>query len=333
MTVRSRAIGAVSSVAYGAGLLRLLAAVTGRFRARRGFPVLTFHRVNDDDDPFFPSLPTSVFAARMAHIARHYVVLPLEELVRRMERDAVPHNALALTFDDGYRDNLTHAAPILARHGLSATIFLVSGWIDTPRMPWVDRLAHAIKTTSRDRVTIDGATAPLASRAERLAVLNRALRHLKSVPDVERRASLEQLVGDLAPVPALVLKRLMLTWDEVAALRGLGFAIGAHTVSHPILSRVTPDEAWEEIRGSKVAIEKAIGSSVHGFAYPNGGVADYDETSAKLVREAGFHFAVTTRHGLNNSRTPRSELRRGGPSEQHLPTFASKLAWYQLTES
>jgi peptidoglycan/xylan/chitin deacetylase (PgdA/CDA1 family) len=117
----------------------------------------------------------------------------------------------------------------------------------------------------------------------------------------------------------------------VDALRGLGFSIGAHTVTHPILSRLTPARAQEEIRGSKAAIEKVLGDPVRAFAYPNGRPDDYNETVTRLVQEAGFACALTTQRGLNDTDTPVLELRRGGPWEHHLPTFALKLALYSAT--
>jgi peptidoglycan/xylan/chitin deacetylase (PgdA/CDA1 family) len=334
MTLRARTIRALSSTLYYGGLMKPLTATTGRLRAPRGFPIHTLHRVNDEHDPFFPSLPTAVFAARMEHIARHYVVLPVEELVERIQGGQVPGNALALTFDDGYRDNLTHAAPILARLGLRATIFLVTGYVGTPEMLWFDQLAQAFKTATRSDVSFpEGRLLPLGSTAERLEALAATLHHLKQVPNADRHRGVEQLIRALRPRPAERPKRFMLSWEEVDALRGLGFSVGAHTVSHPILARLTPDEAWREIHGSKAAIEKTLGLTVRAFAYPNGGPNDYNETTTRLIREADFTCAVTTQHGLNGSVTPPLELRRGGPSEHHLPTFAVKLACYQLTGS
>jgi peptidoglycan/xylan/chitin deacetylase (PgdA/CDA1 family) len=128
-------------------------------------------------------------------------------------------------------------------------------------------------------------------------------------------------------------KNLMLTWDDVHALGGLGFSIGAHTVSHPILSRVKPARAWAEILGSRTAIESTLGSPPRTFAYPNGGPDDYTTTVTRLVREAGFRCAVTTRFGVNTRTTSPYELRRGGPWERDLPTFALKLAAYRLAGS
>jgi peptidoglycan/xylan/chitin deacetylase (PgdA/CDA1 family) len=331
VNIRTGAIRTLASMLYHSRLLGPLAAAAGYARGTAAFPILAFHRVNDEQDPFFPSLPTALFAARAKHIATHYVVLPLEELAERLGRGQIPRRALALTFDDGYRDTLTHAAPILARYGLPATVFLTTGYIGTPDMPWYDSLALAVKTSSRDELRLTTASVlPLRSPNERLQALPAVLRHLKVLPDDDRRRELARVIAQLRPTGPDRPKRLMLTWDEVRALRGLGFSIGAHTIGHPILSRLALLQSRQEINGSKIAIEEALGTRVHAFAYPNGGPDDYDQTTVHLVREAGFTCAVTTRRGLNTPRTSPLELRRGGPWEQHLPTYALKLAYYHL---
>jgi len=259
-------------------------------------------------------------------------VLPVEELALRLRQGRAPRNALALTFDDGYRDNLTHVAPILKRLGLPATIFLVTGYIGTPNALWFDRVAMAFKNATARRVAVGhGRMLPLGTVRERLLALDAALAHLKLVPDEDRLPAVDHLISALHPGAPERPKRLMLSWDEVGALRGLGFSIGAHTVTHPILSRLAPARAWEEIQGSKAAIEKTLGEPVSAFAYPNGGVGDYNDTVKELVRAAGFSCAVTTRRGLNDRDTPALELRRGGPWELHLPTYALKLAYYSAT--
>lgn len=331
MSARSTAFRALSSAVYHGGAIAPLVAAAGYAGRAPAFQVLTFHRVNDDHDPFLPALPTAVFEARVAHIARHYRALTVEDLVGRMGAGRVPRNAVAITFDDGYRDNLTHAAPILARHGVPATIFLATGHIGSAEPTWFDRLAVALKTTWRDRLVLDGeAPLPLTTRAERLRALDAGLARLKRAPDDERRRSLARILDWLGAPGLAAAKSSMLTWDDVHALRGLGFSVGAHTVTHPILSRLAPEAAWSEISGAKAAIERALGEPVRAFAYPNGGPDDYTETTTRLVREAGFTCAVTTRHGVNTADTPPLELRRGGPWEHHLPTFAVKLCYYRL---
>ncbi len=330
MSLRVRAIRGLASAVYYSGLLGAGARVAGRLRLGSGVPILTFHRVNDEADPFFPSMPTAVFAARMEYVARNYVVLPVEEIAERLRMGTVPTRALAVTFDDGYRDTLTHAAPILARYGLGATVFLATGFIGTADAPWYDRLAGAVKVSEREAIELEPGDA-IPVRGQRLRALQSVLQRLKQVPDDVRRTSVERLIKELDPADGGRQKRLMLSWDEVDALCGLGFSIGAHTVGHPILSRLGPEAAWREIHGSKRAIEEATGRAVRAFAYPNGGATDYDETTVELVEKAGFTCAVTTRRGVNTPKTPRFELHRGGPWEQHLPTYAMKLFYYEMS--
>src|SRR5712691_2436859 len=200
MSLKNRAIRAVSSAVYRSRLLGPVAAAASHARPRLGFPILTFHRVNDDQDPFLPAIRTAVFAARIAHIARHYRVLTVEDLVERLRQGTVPRNALALTFDDGYRDNLSHAAPILAQYRLPATIFLATGYIGTPDVPWFDRVALAFKLSRRSDVTLPGCQPlELKTEGDRLAGLDRAISWLKTLPDEKRRLAVERLVADVSP--------------------------------------------------------------------------------------------------------------------------------------
>jgi len=317
-----------------AGLSAPISIALGYARPTAAFPILSLHRVNRDDDPFFPALPTEVFERQMAFVARAFVVLPVEELVDRMGRGLLPRNALAITFDDGYRDNLTHAAPILARHGLPATVFVVTGAIETGEPLWFDRLALAFKhTRATGWMAPWGEMLPLESVGQRLAALRQTLTRFKRMTDGERRSRVEDVLVSLGASDERPLKNVMLSWDDVQALMGLGVAIGAHTVSHPILSQLRPEEARAEIEGSRAAIGSRSGRAPQAFAYPNGGPADYSDAVISMVRDAGFTCAVTTRFGVNTATTPPYELRRGGPWEHHLPTFALKLAGYRLTEA
>ena len=316
---------------YHAPFSRTRAKLEG-FAARGfAFPILTYHRVNDDNDAFFPSMPTAVFDRHMAYLARSYRVLSVEDLVERMHRRQVPRNAIAITFDDGYRDNLTAAAPILARYGLPATIFLATGFIGTMDVPWYDRIGRAFQNTTVVSMTAPwGGALELVSTEQRLAALDRTLAYFKSLTDDEFGRRLNDVLSVLAVDDRPWRKGWMLDWDDVLALKRLGFSVGAHTMHHPILSRVTPERARNEIVGSRRMIEAACGSAPAAFAYPNGKPEDYSDAVQRLVREAGFTCAVTTRFGLNCQKTPVYELRRGGPWEHDVATFALKLSVYRL---
>jgi peptidoglycan/xylan/chitin deacetylase (PgdA/CDA1 family) len=331
---RAAWIKRAAGVLYGTGAIRLGSWLAGYAGRQPAFPILTYHRVNDDADDFLPAVPASVFERHMAYVASAYRVMPLTEMVERAQRGSLPRNRLAITFDDGYRDNLTHAAPILHRYGLPATIFLATGLIGTGVTSWFDRLSVALKLTKVETVQAPwGETLILRDRVARLAALDRALGHLKVFGDDELQRALDRLLEALDVPHAMTPKNLMLDWTDVRALRGRGFDIGGHTVSHVILSRVSDERAWAEIRGSSEAIEGNLGSKPKAFAYPNGRPEDYTRSTIDLVRRAGFAWAVTTRFGLNTADTPAYELRRGGPWEPDVATFALKLAVYRATRS
>ena len=270
----------------------------------------------------------------MAFIARTYVVLTLEELVERMARGALPRNALAITFDDGYRDNLTHAAPILARYGLPATIFVSTGFIGTGDVPWFDRMALAFKTTRADAYRAPwGEQLGLATTEARRASLGRILERMKGLSDDELRSTVERVCLELGVTGESAFKNVMLSWDDVHALGGLGFSVGAHTVTHPILSRVSRARAEAEIRGSRAMIEAACGQEPRAFAYPNGGPADYTEMICGwFVMPAS---CARSPRGSASIRPRRPGTSSGGadPGRITCPTFALKLAGYRLAEA
>lgn len=329
---RARTLRWTAKALYYSRVLRPLSMLAGYAGRQPAFAILKYHRVNDAQDAFFPSVPTVVFERQMAYIARTYRVLTVEELVEQGRRGGVPRNGLAITFDDGYRDTLTHAAPTLARHGLPATLFLATGFIGTAEVPWFDQVAMAFKTTKVTSVTAPwGGRLDLESRADRLAAMERTLEYFKRLPDDELPRRLEHLLDALAITDDRSwFKNWMLGWDDVQTLAGLGFAIGAHTVNHPILSRVSPERAWKEIVGSCKMIASACGFAPGAFAYPNGQPEDYTDAVQRTVREAGCTCAVTTRFGLNTRETSPYELRRGGPWEHDLATFVLKLAAYRV---
>jgi peptidoglycan/xylan/chitin deacetylase (PgdA/CDA1 family) len=119
---------------------------------------------------------------------------------------------------------------------------------------------------------------------------------------------------------------MMLTWEEVRSMANQGVTFGGHTVSHPILSRLFPEKARDEIVGSKKSIESKTGTEATLFAYPNGKKSDYSPQVMALVKEAGFRGAVTTEFGCNGLSTNALELYRMRPWEGDLETFALRLA-------
>ncbi len=302
---------------------------------RRGQPagrILYYHRVNDDADPFFPSMPLDVFEGQMRHISRRYRVVSLSGLLDHLAGGSL-ETVVAITFDDGYRDNYENAFPVLQRYSVPATIFLTTGGLDSGEPLWFEVLAGAVKDTSREFLDLE-IDLPrrfwLRTREERLQANGDLFALLRRMPDDERTRRLPEILRELASPNATPRRNMMLTWDQVRCMNARGIDFGGHTVSHPYLSRLTRGQVAWEISECKRRIEDELQASVPHFAYPNGGPEDFASWNKEVIRSAGYEAAVTTLWGLNFPTTDRLELRRGGAWEQDEALFACKMDWYQL---
>lgn len=302
-------------------------------RAEGSGRILYYHRVNEERDPFFPASATQLFEQQISFVARHYKVLPLSELLDRLERGDALGSMAAITFDDGYQDNYHCAFPILRKYGLQATIFLTTGGIDDRRPLWFERLAGAVKRTNREFIDVE-IDLPrrfwLRTQEERLQANGRIFSLLRKLPDATRRTAYQELLQRLDTPEDEDRNNRMLTWDQIREMRRDGIEFGGHTVTHPFLSKMTREGAAWELAESKRRIENELQASVKHFAYPNGREDDFAPWNKELLRAAGYCAAVTTIWGLNSKSTDRLELRRGQPWEADQALFAWKLDWYGL---
>ncbi len=302
-------------------------------RTSRNVQILMYHRVNDDYDPFFPATPITVFAQQMEYLASHFTIFPLEEAVERMKRKDVPENAVVVTFDDGYQDNYLHAFPVLKGLSIPAAIFLATDAIGSGRVLWHDRVFSAFRETQvpflqglGDNPTVY----PLKTLEDKFFAQGEVLKFLRSLGDRECSFWIDNLVERLEVPDAREAPDLMLAWDEVRIMHRSGMSFGSHTVSHPILSQVSPERAREEIYESKRIIEENIGTAVTTFAYPSGRKQDFNGTTKAILKEAGYTCALTVVFGTNGSGQDPFELCRATPWEEDICTFGMKLHYYKL---
>jgi peptidoglycan/xylan/chitin deacetylase (PgdA/CDA1 family) len=239
-------------------------------------------------------------------------VLPLADALDRLTAGrSLPRRAAAITFDDGYRDNLDVAAPVLARHGLPATVFLVPGLLSNETRAWWEVAAWAVTHARHPQLAWGDQVLPLRHAAQRRRAARAVLRDLKRRTAADREAALDALIDRLGAPRADAGDRLFLDWDGAARLaRAPGISIGSHTVSHPILSREHPETQRHELADSRTSLEAVLDVPVRHVAFPNGTAADYDRHTIAAAREAGYSHAVTTRLGINGPATPPYELRR-----------------------
>jgi len=292
--------------------------------------VLIFHRVLPAPDALFPG---EVDAARFdlvcGWLSQWFAVLPLGEAVQRLQRGDLPARAAAITFDDGYADNHDVALPILQRHGLHASFFVATGFLDGGRM-FNDSVIEAVRRSSVPaldlhdlRIGID-APLPLAvDGASRRAAIECILGAVKYLPLPERDAAVDEVVRRCAaPLPS----DLMMSSAQVRALHDCGMTIGAHTCHHPILARLPAAQARAEIAEGREHLQAIIGAPVTLFAYPNGKPAeDYHAGTVEIVRELGFEAAVTTAWGAASIQTDPYQLPRFTPWDRQAARFGWRL--------
>ncbi|MEM8984018.1 MAG: polysaccharide deacetylase family protein [Pseudomonadota bacterium] len=258
--------------------------------------ILTFHQVPRTLDPMAPMVAAAPqFRAQMSWLRDYCQVLPLAEAAEGLANGTLPARAAAITFDDGYLNNLTVAAPILRELDLPATVFVTSGAVEAGVM-WNDVIIEAFrhadgKISLPGEVGIDSAV--IANDEQRRQVCQQTIDAIKYRKLEERlgiaRAVFDALRGGQAP-------RLMMTPDQVGEITGFGFDVGAHTVNHAILKELPDEQSRSEIIGSRDWVESVTGRRPVSFAYPNGrpGV-DFTERESDFVADAGFDVAVRTR--------------------------------------
>jgi len=298
--------------------------------ARARLSILIFHRVLPAPDPLFPGeVDAAQFDAVCAWLRTWFNVLPLDQACRRLQDGTLPARAAAITFDDGYADNHDIAMPILRRHGLTATFFVATGFLDGGRM-WNDTMFESVRRTQVGVVDLSDACVPglgrlpVSTLAERRTAIADLLRAVRYLPGPERVAA----VAAVARAAAVELPDdLMMTSEQVRSLHRQGMAIGGHTVNHPILCRLPLDEARHEIATGKLRLEQITQAPVTVFAYPNGRPKeDFSAEHAALAEELGFAAAVTTAWGAAGPRSNRFQLPRFTPWDRSRWAFGLRLA-------
>ncbi|WP_161635975.1 polysaccharide deacetylase family protein [Desulfonatronovibrio hydrogenovorans] len=286
---------------------------------------MTFHRILPKGEKYFippMSLAVDTFADLLRALASRYQVLHLSDAVRKIRKNELKGKIVCLTFDDGYLDNLEHAADVLLKTGLPATFFVPVHHIQTQQVYWWDYLDYLARESGQDFLAwtqdndpdwindVSGLNKvtgePLTGSPARDLV-----RRLNSISRQNREEYLSKLALFFGPYQG---PRLLMDISELKRLIDLGFEIGSHTVSHNPLTDLTLGQAESEISQSRQVLEQMCEARIQAFCYPRGA---WNNELAGLAEKSGYSCAVTTCFGSNRPGQNMYSLKRRNISDYH----------------
>lgn len=331
--LRARATTVLDRLRVFEGLLWLAA----RRRSARRLPVLAYHSIHSIGPDYLFDVGVvdaseESFDQQMACVARYFAPITVRELLAAPNVDRLPPNPIAITFDDGYRNNLDVAVPILERHGLRATFFVATAFITERRMFWWDRISYVVKSSARRRLELSYPR-PMALDldAGRQAAIKVLLKLVKETDHLDIDHFLEHLTtaAGLAwdrAIETAIADRLLLTWDDVRALRARGMDVQSHTSTHRVLNRLSSAEAGRELLESRLTLERELGEPVRAVSYPCGYSIAAERGLRAEVEKAGYELGFESEGRMStfaDKRLRPLQLRRLGSD------YDMSMAWFR----
>jgi peptidoglycan/xylan/chitin deacetylase (PgdA/CDA1 family) len=322
--------------------------------------ILMYHRVAEvNSDPWWLSVTPQHFAEHLEILRKHMRPIHLQELTKVLPNGNIPRQSVAVTFDDGYADNLYNAKPLLEKHDVPATIFLVTGYLGQDREFWWDELDRLLLRTGvlpgSLCLNINGSTYHWEQREDthhgkddhsrqrdlndrrrtpssRYSLYRALWQLLQPLLESERQSLLNELLVWANAKPQARPTHRILSFQEVITLaRGELIEVGSHTVTHPVLSTLPAVLQRDEILRSKATLEEMLKHPVNSFSYPYG---NYTSQTVAIIRESGFTCACSTapravERGADRFQLPRIEVQDWDGEE-----FARQLAsrWKTVKE-
>jgi len=317
------------SFLYYTGVLHLY--MKWNFLKRGKYPavIVNYHRFVESLDDIIevhPSVTHSIedFKKEIRFLNKYFDIRTMDDVVDSLNNGSeFKRPTIALTVDDGYKDNFDLMFPVLREEKVPATVFLSTAVIGTNNMNWYDYCASMIMHTGSASLQMNGLcggeTLKVITMEDKRCAYNRIIKKLKDIDIEERNQHLKDIETQLGAVTNS--QPSMLNWDEIRIMSDAGITFGAHTHTHSILTRMPIEDAKKDIVHSKEIIENKLGMKVRHFAFPNGRKSDFNEDLKRYCREIGFSSVSTFNYGNNRKVEDIWELKRIG-SESPVSLFA-----------
>lgn len=273
-----------------------------------------FHRVSDENDTMWPPMKPQLFERIISLLVKNYSVVPLEHYLNDPGAFAATKKIATVLFDDGYKDNIDVAAPILSKYKCPASFYVVTDCIDRNIPTWTYIIDNVFAKTRKERIELEYEFVPDKFRAFALSssasLVKEVKPWLKKLSNVNRLLVLEGIFRqcDDVPVPA----GKMMNWEEVRQLANAGFIIGSHSHTHPMLASLqNENEIAEELKISGDKIKNELGSFPYSISYP---IGSFDQRVISIARSQGYKYGLAVEQQFYKSdaqnlyQIPRVEL-------------------------
>ena len=289
--------------------------------------ILNYHRVFKTDDVFFNcDLEQREFSWQMQLLSKYLNPVSLDTAISLMKNNKLPPGSIAVTFDDGYKDNIEKALPILKKYQVPATFYIATAFLNDGIM-WNDIIIESIKNTENKEIDLSFlglGCLPLENKGQKIQTIEKCIKKIK-YNVIKKRIDLAMQINKQCNV--VLPKNLMMSDNDIFQLaKEPDMKIGAHTHNHPILACETDEFVYSDIKYGKDYLERLLNCKLSSFAYPNGKKeTDYQERNIETLKKVGFNYAVTTNWGLNNKKSELLELKRFTPWDRTQLKFLTRI--------
>lgn len=251
-----------------------------------------YHRINADSS--VSSIDPQLFYQQIAHLQKHYRIIPVEQLIEESKANNLAPNSVAITFDDGYQDFYHIIWPILRELEVPASLYVTTAFIDDEQWLWPDALKYILANASVDKIEVNTLGTLRLDGNSFMSTWGKIADILLPMTADQRQKQLDTLARQCAvQLPKQpVHPYTSLSWTQLNEMHRQGLDVGSHTVSHPLLSRLTQQEIEEELEESANKIKQRMGFMPRGICYPNGRLEDVNEAVITAAQQVGYQYGL-----------------------------------------
>lgn len=290
--------------------------IFNRLFIKNGVYILFYHRLSDATKQkrvASSAVSYQNFDKQLDFLSKNYKIVSMDEVPSLLRSSSkLSEEYMVITFDDGYRDNLTYGSDIFSKYNLRPTIYLTVNCIENQTLLWFDIVNDIVFSSKKSVITLkvgqDLITKKIDSHYRKSVLLRILKSYMKRISTEDKLKYIDYMISEF-DVSIDMKTDLMLTWDQSLELLSQKVVIGSHTMTHPILSRSKLQDAEIEISEPKRIIEEKLDAKVEHFAYPNGHTSDFNDEIKKIV-SSHYATSVTTITGINKPGCDMYELKR-----------------------